>query len=308
MTEVSVVVPTRDRAELLPLTLQCALGQRGVELEIVVVDDGSEDDTTQVVTGIGDPRLRLVRHDRPRGVSAARNTGIAAVRGRWVALLDDDDLWAPDKLVRQLTATRDAGRSWSYTGEVSIDGNLQVVGGAPPPDPDEVMAALPRHNAVPAGASNVVARRDALTRAGPFDPALHHSEDWDMWLRLADQGPPAWVPSPLVAYRLHPGNASRNMARMLGELEVIAKRHRVPVDRAAHHRWAAWSALADSRRWRAIAHYGAAVRCGDLRSVPRAGAAALLGRRLVDRRAHGMAASQWSAQAQRWLDELGAPS
>jgi glycosyltransferase involved in cell wall biosynthesis len=308
MTDVSVVVPTRNRAELLPLTLRSALLQRDVELEVIVVDDGSDDDTANVVASIDDPRVRLVRHDHPRGVSAARNSGIAAARGRWLALLDDDDVWAPDKLTSQLAAARQDKRAWVYTGDVSVDGELQVTGGAPPHTPPQVMEALRRHNAVPAGASNVVATADLFSRAGRFDPDLHNNEDWDMWLRLASHGPPACVPRPLVAYRLHPGNTSRNMARMLAELEVIARRHHVPVDRAAHHRWAAWSALADGRRWQAVSHYLGALREGDLGSLPRAGAAAVLGRRLVDLRTRDSAATAWAAQAQRWLDDLRAES
>jgi glycosyltransferase involved in cell wall biosynthesis len=308
MTDVSVVVPTRNRADLLPLTVRSALGQRNVDLELVVVDDGSDDDTVRLVTHVDDPRVRLVRHERPCGVSAARNSGIAAARGRWVALLDDDDVWAPDKLATQLVAAGQVGRSWVYTGDVGVDGDLQVVSGAPPLAPEQVMAALPHHNAVPAGASNVMATADLFARVGAFDPDLHNNEDWDMWLRLAADGPPACVPRPLVAYRLHPGNASRNMARMLAELEVIARRHMVPVDRAAHRRWAAWSELADGRRWRAVSHYMAAVRRGDVASLPRAAVATMLGRRVVDVRTRNSAGLPWAAEAQRWLDDLRATS
>jgi glycosyltransferase involved in cell wall biosynthesis len=92
--DVSVVIPTRDRSRLLVLALRSALRQREVDLEVVVVDDGSGDDTPEVVAGLRDARVHLVRHPGPHGVSAARNSGIAAARGRWIAFLDDDDLAA----------------------------------------------------------------------------------------------------------------------------------------------------------------------------------------------------------------------
>ena len=98
MAEVTVVVPTRNRAAMLRQALRSVAAQRGVDLEAVVVDDGSTDATPAVVTAIGDRRLRLVRHQRPQGVSTARNRGVAEARGRWVAFLDDDDVWAPEKL------------------------------------------------------------------------------------------------------------------------------------------------------------------------------------------------------------------
>jgi glycosyltransferase involved in cell wall biosynthesis len=128
--DVSVVVPTHNRSGLLAQTLRSVLWQRGVDLEVLVVDDGSTDDTAAVVAALNDPRVRLLRHGTPRGVSAARNRGVAAAGGRWLAFCDDDDLWAPDKLARQLAAAQATGRSWVYAGEVHIDLGGQVVGGA----------------------------------------------------------------------------------------------------------------------------------------------------------------------------------
>ncbi len=310
MTEVTVVVPTHDRSTLLGLTLRSALRQRDVDLEVIVVDDGSADTTAETVTGFGDPRLRLVRHPLTLGVSAARNTGVAHSTGEWIALLDDDDLWAPDKLALQLAAARSAGRAWAYAGYVDVGDDLRVLGGSPPQPPERVMAALRRHNAIPAGASNVVVRADALADAGPFDTRLRNNEDWDMWLRLARGGPPACVSRPLLAYRVHAGNASRNMPRMIAELDAIARRHGVPVDRAAHHRWAAWTYLGEGNRRQALHHYGQAIRAGDVLSVARA-AVTVAGQGITTarRRARDGRAAQdsWVVQAQEWIDALAVP-
>src|SRR6266540_60278 len=183
--DVSVVIPTRGRTRLLASTLGTVLWQRDVDFEVVVVDDGSSDDTGEVVAGLGDTRVRLVRHPTAQGVSAARNRGIAEARGAWVAFLDDDDLWAPDKLARQLQAARGTGRAWAYAGAVKIDTNQRLIGGTPPAPPEQVAARLARWNPVPGGCSNVIISRAVLLAAGPFDHQLVNLADWDLWIRVA---------------------------------------------------------------------------------------------------------------------------
>jgi glycosyltransferase involved in cell wall biosynthesis len=310
MPEVSVVIPTRDRSRLLALTLCSVLWQRDVDFEVVVVDDGSKDDTAEVAAALADPRIRLVRHHAPLGVSAARNRGIAEAGGTWVAFLDDDDLWAPDKLARQLEAARRSGRAWVYAGGVNVDEHLRVLEGGPPPPPDRVVQLLGCYNPVPVGASNVMVRADAIARAGAFDHRLRRTEDWDMWIRLARLGPPAWVCQPLTAYRMHPAsNAFVDAAQMLTEADVIADRYRIPVDRAAQCRRAAWTCLRAGRRREALRYYAKAVRVGDVTSAARAAVALLHPaptasylRRPFRRR--NATSRRWDAEAQEWLDRL----
>jgi glycosyltransferase involved in cell wall biosynthesis len=269
LPEVSVIVPTRDRADRLGRTLRSVLLQRAVDLELIVVDDGSTDGTGQLLSRIDDSRVRVMRNAAPLGESGARNRGIAESRGRWIAFLDDDDLWAPDKLSRQLDALTTTERVWAYAGDVLVDEDLHVLQGEPPPSPDVVAASLSRYNSVPGGASNVVVESRVLSQVGAFDQGLRRTADWDMWLRLLQVGLPAWAPSPLVANCVHPGNMSRDMGLLFKELDVIAQRHGIGVDRARHCRWAAWSALLDHRRGRAVAYYAKAISQGDLRSVGR---------------------------------------
>ena len=205
MTEVAVVVPTHDRPELLAVTLQSIVAQRDVDMAVAVVDDGSSNPRSvrEVVEAFGDSRVSLVRHEAPRGVCAARNTGISHTASEWVAFCDDDDVWAPEKLTSQLAAARSAAAQWVYTGQVSIDGELRVRDGAAPLEPRALVQELEYYNPVPAGSSNVMVRRSVLDVVGWFDPTLRSVGDWDMWIRLSRSGLPACVPDPLVRCRLH---------------------------------------------------------------------------------------------------------
>jgi glycosyltransferase involved in cell wall biosynthesis len=301
--DVSVIIPTRDRRDRVRLAVRSALAQQGVGLEVLVVDDGSSDGTGAAVVGLGDERIRVVRNETSLGESGARNRGIDAAKGEWISFLDDDDVWAPDKLASQLEELEATGRSWAYGGEVVVDEDLNVLSGSPALGPEEVAAALTRYNAVPGSASNVVVTSELLGRAGPFDTQLRRTPDWDMWLRLIQHGLPAGVNRPLVAVCVHPGNVSRDMNLMFRELDVIAARYGISVDLARHHRWAAWTALVDGRRAEAIRHYARAVAAGDLMSVFRA--LATLGPSPSSSRASSSGESDtWVEQARKWLAPL----
>jgi glycosyltransferase involved in cell wall biosynthesis len=312
MVEVTVVVPTRNRASMLGQALRSVAAQREVDLEAVVVDDGSTDATAALVSGMEDRRVRLIRHERPQGVSAARNRGIAEARGPWVAFLDDDDLWAPGKLASQLAAAKRDGRAWAVTGAVSIDDRLRVLAGEPPLEPERIVADLDRYNSVPAGASNVLVRADLLAATGGFDPALRHMADWDLWIRLGRTGPPATVPRPLLAYRLHRANATMDTAfdpqEPLAELDAIVGRYGIPADRLAVDRWIAWTCLRAGRRGASLRAYVRAARGGDRRSLVRAAIGLLhpaVGRRIYYRPFLRQGQDEaWLAEARSWLRDL----
>jgi glycosyltransferase involved in cell wall biosynthesis len=307
MPDVSVVIPTRDRPSLLRLGLFTALQQRRVDLEVIVVDDGSIESIEPLIADVSDERVRVLRLSSPNGVSAARNRGVAASTGAWVAFLDDDDLWAPDKLIRQLDQAAATGRTWVYGGDVNVDVSLRVLTAAPPPTPERVMEALPRFNPVPTGASNVMVRADALAAVGAFDVLLRRTEDWDMWIRLARTGPPACVEDPLVAYRFHPENIPIETNAIIDEPELLAARYGIPIDRAAMQRRAAWAYLRAGRRVRAARHYVRAAAHGDIRSVGRAAAALLhpdVGSERVFRLQRSRRDERRAREAQAWLDEL----
>jgi glycosyltransferase involved in cell wall biosynthesis len=306
MTGVSVVVPTRNRSDLLAVTLRSVLRQRDVDLDVVVVDEASTDDTAGMLAALGDSRVRSIRHQTPQGVSTARNHGVAEARGEWVAFTDDDDLWAPDKLARQLQAAEATGRDWVYAGSVNITDGFRIVHGVPPLSPEEVAAALPHYNAVPGGGSNVVVRRDTLQRVGPFDVRLLNTEDWEMWIRLAQAGPPAWVRSPLVARRVHPSNSSLDIAEVVRGTRLIEQLHGTTADWGRLRRWLAESSLRTGRRRAALGQMALAALHGQAGNVALDLATIL--RRRVARRSSGQhpeaSDSAWTAEAAEWLHEL----
>ena len=299
MPLVSVIIPTCNRARLLHRTLESVLKQSSENLEVIVVDDGS----TETVAASADPRVRVLRNPKPTGVSVARNRGIAAARGEWIAFCDDDDLWAPNKLQEQLTAAGRAGANWAYAGDVNVDDQLRVLSGGPPPEPEAVMALLPRFNPLASGGSNVVVRSNILAEVGTFDPTLRRTEDWDLWIRIASKGPPAYVRQPLVAYCFHRGNVVWDAREMVDEARQVAARYGYEVDMSGMHRRAAWAALRAGRRLIAARHYALAVAGGDLRSAGRA-AVALVHPAVGSERLFGFLGrdSDWIAEAERWIE------
>jgi len=264
-----------------------------------VVDDGS----CPPAAIPEDPRIRLIRHDVQRGVSAARNSGVAVARGEWVAFCDDDDVWAPGKLAAQLAAAGASGAGWAYVGNVTVDDNLHVLGGGPAISPREVVQDLGRYNTVPGSASSVLANRAVLASAGGFDIRLRHAEDWDMWLRVARHGLPARVNRPLVGLRQHARNASREVEPLLHEVSFVGRRYGLRVDLPRHLRWAAWLRLEDGQRIAAINCYLQAAAHGDVRSLARAVVAGV-DRGVVQRRRRVDRA--WANQAEPWLECLRA--
>jgi glycosyltransferase involved in cell wall biosynthesis len=247
--EVSVVIPTKGRWSLLKETLAGALAQEGVAFEVVVVDDGSRDETAVRLAAVGDDRLRAVRHERPRGVAVARNRGIAEARGEWVAFLDDDDLWSPCKLRNQLDVAAAASADFAYSAVVAVDEQITVTRALPFPPPDELLRLELCQNAVPAGGSNVIVRTDLLQRLGGFDERLYHLADWDLWIRLADTVRAAASPDVDVAYVEHGLNMHMSeLGRVRRELSYLVQKHRelnhrhgIDFDLLGFELWMAWA-------------------------------------------------------------------
>jgi glycosyltransferase involved in cell wall biosynthesis len=261
--EVTVIIPTRSRWSFLSRTLRSALGQEGVDLEVIVVDDGSRDETPMRLAEIADPRLSVIRRDRSGGVAAARNTALSTARGAWLAPLDDDDLWAPGKLRAQLEAAAREGGSFAYCRSVLIDQHGAAMGpDDPPPDPTDLPRALLVRNCIPGGASNLIASTDLVRELGGFDEGARF-DDWDLYIRLAAAGRGARCEETLVAYRRHPGNRIlADLGDLTADLEYLARKHRrlslehgVEFDRLSFSRTLAWAHRRAGRRREAARMY-----------------------------------------------------
>lgn len=227
MTLVSVVMPVRNGADHVLLACRTALGQTEQDLELIVVDDGSTDGTSDIVASVQDPRVRFFETE-PSGVSAARNLAIEAAVGEWVAFLDADDLWEPSKLERQLAVSADADLvftdAWiQQVGESRPLGRFHAVSPAVFDETDPLPSMLRRDNFVPT--SSVLVRRSALRDVGGFDESLAVAEDLDLWLRLAAAGARfRAVRDPLVTYVVSPTSASASTARTLAGEAVVMDR------------------------------------------------------------------------------------
>lgn len=184
MPEISVVIPTHSRWPLLTRTLAGALAQEGVDHEVIVVDDCSTDETPNRLAELDEPRLRTLRLDPNRGLVGARNHGLEAAAGEWVAFLDDDDLWSPHKLRLQLAAAREADADVCYASAFVVDAEMRVPDGLRAPDPAGIKNEILERQVIPGGASCVIARTALAREVGGFDPRLPVVEDWDMWIRL----------------------------------------------------------------------------------------------------------------------------
>ncbi|MFA9271633.1 MAG: glycosyltransferase family 2 protein [Baekduiaceae bacterium] len=252
----TVVIPARDRPDRLAATLASVQAQDAPPATIVVVDDGSAQPLAPGAPGPAE--LHVIRHETSRGVAAARNTGIVAARTPWVALLDDDDLWSPAKLRLQLAAAERARADWVFGTALHVgeDGTVLQVEAAPAAD--GLSAALRGANVIPAGASNVLARRELLVEAGLFDGAFHHYADWDLWLRLAGRARAASIPEAVVGYVRH--TASMQIAdadSALTEFEMLSARHagagQTPLGGPWVDRWLAEGLWGAGRRRAALA-------------------------------------------------------
>ncbi len=209
------------------------LRQTGVTVEVIIVDDGS----AQPVTAPDDSRASVIRNDESTGVSRARNTGINRAKYEWVAFLDDDDFWAPTKLVEQLAAIALADAKWCVTGAVLVDLELQETAVTlPKPQASEIGSSLCNYNAVPGGGSGVVVERSLLAEIGGFDENLSMVADWEMWHRIAHRHPCAIVQRPLVAYTVHDMSMTRTFDGYDDEMKGLAGNSSLYCEASAENR------------------------------------------------------------------------
>jgi len=259
---VTAIIPAFNAADHVARAVSCALASRDVTLEVVVVDDQSTDDTWRILESFGDA-IRKFRQPKG-GPYRARNLGARMARGEWLAFLDSDDEWTPDKLARQL-AVADAATDLVYTDRFNIgaadrvprrfsDGCTLFEG--------DIFEPLLLGNFVTL--SSALMRKSAFERLGGFSEERMGVQDWDLWLRLAAGGGRVSVlREPVTSYRYHREQMSlAHDARAADRVAVLERALMTPRGRQVGRRtvrqafanvWAigAWQ-LAPSRRWKAI--------------------------------------------------------
>ncbi len=311
MTElVTAVVPTHRRPDTLRQTLRSVAAQREVDLEIIVVDDADDPRTHEVANSIDADRLKVIDNTFGASAASSRNVGLGHASGRWVAFCDDDDLWAPHKLRRQLDELHRSSADWSCTGAVTVGPDLRSIGHERFDPHDE--RTMRDWNLVPGGGSSVMASADVLRELGGFDESLSNMEDWELWIRLADHGPVAPVDSPLVAYRLWPGSKSARVDGMRRSARTILERHDhwpPPPDVAYELEWYVMWKLTNAGRRRDSALLAArlAKRHRSAKCAMRAGALMVSPstvRRLDRHRRSNAVPSDWRTEIDRWLPAL----
>jgi glycosyltransferase involved in cell wall biosynthesis len=274
---VSLVIPTFNHVRLIGEAIESALAQTLGDVEILVVDDGSTDDTPSLLTRYAG-RVRVIRQDN-RGLPAARNRGLAAARGTYVAFLDADDVLAPTKLAEQRSVLESApALGWTYC-DVRIE---TVATGAAVTASERfgyaarardgwLFSELIHGNFIPAIAPLV--RRTALEAAGGFDESLTALEDWDLWLRLSLIAEARYTPAVLATYRVQPHGMSADRSRMdRNRFRVLDKLNRTRPSTLEGLGAAGRRIIADTHNWLGKEAYAS----GDWAEARRRFAASLL--------------------------------
>jgi glycosyltransferase involved in cell wall biosynthesis len=239
MPSISVVIPAYNRSATIGLAVGSVLRQTVRDIEVIVVDDGSSDDTVAALEAVDDDRLRIIRHERNAGGSAARNTGIRAATGDWVAFQDSDDEWLPLKLKRQLAAIARFGDNaiGVYCGMLMLGRrnasgiDYRAVRYWPDPKlrPESFEGHLYRtllHSGNLISTQTFMGRRESLLDIGGFDERLDSMQDWDCFLRLSKLGPIAFEPEPLVIQRFSQNSISKYTYNRAKGHAAILEKHR----------------------------------------------------------------------------------
>ena len=231
MKDVSVIIPVYNASRFIRQTIESVLSQTYKNLELIIVDDGSTDDSPEIIKSFKDSRIVFIRQ-KNKGVSAARNTAVAASSGKFIALLDHDDIWFPEKLEKQIPLFEknpETGLVYSDIGYIDADGK-QVSWMLKQFEPHRgyVLKELFLNDFIPC--LTAVFRRDVLKKTGLFNEKYRFAEEYDLFLRIARYYQVDFVDEVLACYRVHETNLSRNViAGYLENIEILESfYHNVP--------------------------------------------------------------------------------
>ena len=225
MPKVSVIIPTYNRAQFLSFAIESALKQTFTDLEIIVSDDKSTDHTRKVVKSFKDRRIRYVYNDGNRGPSATRNTAILSSEGEYIAFLDDDDEWLPEKLKIQVNLMDKSPRSICgvYSNRLKINkSNGEII--STDPGAEKLKGNLLFQLVIksPIHTSTVLVRKKCLEEVGLFNETISYMEDRDLWIRLSMNWDFEYINEPLIKVFFHRnGHLSQNLMNQTAGREKL---------------------------------------------------------------------------------------
>lgn len=237
---VSIIMPAYNAEKFISKSIESVLQQTYPNWELLVINDGSIDNTSNIVNSFNDSRIKLIEQDNS-GVSKARNTGIANSTGEFIAFLDSDDLWLQDKLEIQVkyminnqNIILSYGDYLSFIEDGKIIENKQLY----PFKIKDLKERLLVFNFI--ATLTVMVKSDVLKDTGGFDTEFFGPEDWDLWIKISQKGDIDYIKENLAMYREHEGGISKNKKRQLEEEYKVLKRHVLQSNNEILKKYALW--------------------------------------------------------------------
>jgi glycosyltransferase involved in cell wall biosynthesis len=228
MAKVSIIIPTYNRAYSLRLAIISVLNQTFHDFEIIVVDDGSRDNTHEVISEFSDGRIRYICHEVNKKEAGARNTGVVNSTGEYIAFIDDDDEWLPEKLEKQIDLLENSSRivGCVYTGFFAIEQySGRILYEVIPQKRGNIFNDMFIDNWI-GTPSTVLLKKECFDKVGFFDEKIAYGPDYDMWIRLAKEFHIEYIAQPLVKYYIHERKLSTNYKIMISGKEVIIEKYK----------------------------------------------------------------------------------
>ena len=210
---VSVIIPAYNRSHLVTRAIQSVLNQTYKDFEVIVVDDGSTDDTKEAIANFHNEKIRYLRHEKNKGGSAARNTGIKAARGEYIAFLDSDDEWVPEKLEKQIQKIKQSPKKVGviYCGHILVSDKSKRVLRRVKPTLRGNVHAVSFQQGLLGGGSKPLIRKECFQKSGLYDETLPALQDADMYVRLSEYYEFDFVPECLAIHHVHEGKLSTHL-------------------------------------------------------------------------------------------------
>ena len=226
MPKVSVIIPTYNRKDYLSNSVGSVLEQTFQDFELIISDDASTDSTRQYVESLSDPRIIYIFNETNRGVAETRNNALKIARGKYVAFLDDDDEWLPEKLRMQveLIERKPLRVGAIYTGVTTFDVNRNHLTSVSVPEfRGNILNDLLTDNFL--ATSSILIRKSSFDRVGFFDTEFKGISDFDMWIRIAGDFDFDYIKDPLVKHQVHDLRITENYEAVISGLKLLLSKH-----------------------------------------------------------------------------------